>query len=167
MTKEKALYQAKLILENLPTEEYDLIPKDIVNYIEENMEYDDNIIINPNESLENQNIDNKTYDILEDILKKIDLTQIEDIKVEEQDDYDSIKNENIKLKDLTESLKKENAKILQIKDLVNNYKNELNKKNIEIEKLKAQNQDMYNCIKNTPWIVRKVFFKGYERKLLN
>lgn len=43
LTKAKALYQVKLILDYLPEEEYRQIPQEMIDYIEENLEYDENI----------------------------------------------------------------------------------------------------------------------------
>ena len=75
LTNEKALYQVKLILDCLPKEEYETIPKDIVNYIENNWKYDESVTIDPNLPLESQNIDKKTYDFLETILKRMDMNK--------------------------------------------------------------------------------------------
>ena len=72
LTNEKALYQVKLILDCLPKEEYDTIPKELVNYVENNWKYDPSISINPSVPLEEQNNDAKTYDFLEQILKQMD-----------------------------------------------------------------------------------------------
>lgn len=41
LSKAKALYQVKLILDYLPEEEYKLIPKETIEYIENNFEYDE------------------------------------------------------------------------------------------------------------------------------
>lgn len=171
MTKEKALYQAKLIIDELSEEEYNLIPKDFIDYINENMEYDENIKINPDLPIEEQDIDDKTYDILEEMLNKIDKNAIKDIEEkggiqEGSAEFDSLKNENLQLKELTERLKKENSKIVQIKDLVQDYKDELSKKTKEIEDLKAQNEDLLNSIKKAPKLIRKLYFKEFESKLL-
>ena len=62
----------KYFLDYLPEEEYKLIPQDTIDYIEQNMEYDENIKISEDIPLEKQRIDDKTYEILEDIMKKID-----------------------------------------------------------------------------------------------
>ena len=45
MTKDKALYQVKLILDNLNEEEYDLIPKEDIEYINENMQISEDVMI--------------------------------------------------------------------------------------------------------------------------
>ena len=68
--KAKALYQVKLILDYLPEEEYKLIPKETIDYIEDNFEYDQNIVIDPNIPLEQQKIDDKAYEMLDDETKK-------------------------------------------------------------------------------------------------
>ena len=171
MTKEQAYYQAKLIIDNLSEEEYSLIPKDFLNKINENMEYDENIKIDPELPLEEQDIDDKTYNILEEMLSKIDKGAIKDIEgqdgiVEGTDEFDNLKNENLQLIELTERLKKENSKIVQIKDLVQDYKDELSKKTKEVEELKAQNEDLLNSIKKVPKIIRKLYFREFESKLL-
>ena len=171
MTKEKALYQAKLIIEGLSEEEYNLIPKDFIDYINENMEYDENIKVNPEIPLEEQNIDDKTYDILEEMLNRIDKNAIKDIEqkdgiAEGSDEFNNLKNENLQLKELTEKLKRENSKIVQIKDLVQDYKDELSKKIKEIEELKAQNEELLNSIKKAPKLIRKLYFKEFDNKRL-
>lgn len=171
MTKGQAFYQAKLIIDELSEEEYNLIPKDFIEEINNNMEYDENIKINPDLPIEEQDIDDKTYDILEEMLSKIDKNAIQDIEAKDgiqegSAEFDSLKNENLQLKELTERLKKENSKIVQIKDLVQDYKDELSKKTKEIEELKAQNEDLLNSIKKAPKLIRKLYFKEFENKLL-
>ena len=69
MTKEESLYQVKLILDNIPDYEYEKIPKDILIYIDKNMEYNESVTINTSIPLENQDIDEKTYVFLNKIIK--------------------------------------------------------------------------------------------------
>lgn len=171
MTKGQAYYQAKLIIDGLSEEEYNLIPKDFIDEVNENMEYDENVTINPELPLEEQDIDDKTYDILERMLNKIDKDAIKNIEnnegiVEGSDEFDSLKKENLQLKELIERLKRENSKIVQIKDLVQEYKEELGKKAKEMEELKAQNEELLNSIKKAPKLIRKLYFKEFESKLL-
>ena len=64
VSKSKALYQVKLILDYLPEDEYKLIPEETIDYIEENFEYDENFTINPKILLEKQKIDNFDLEIL-------------------------------------------------------------------------------------------------------
>lgn len=171
MTKEKAYYQAKLIIDGLSEDEYNLIPKDFIDKISENMEYDENITVNPELPLEEQDIDDKTYDILEEMLNRIDKNVIKDIEnqeeiAEDSAEMDSLKSENLQLKEVIERLKKENGKIVQIKELVQEYKDELNKKAKEMEDLKIQNEELLNSIKKVPKLIRKLYFKEFESKLL-
>lgn len=42
LSQAKVLYQVKLILDYLPEEEYKLIPQEMIDYIEDNFEYDEN-----------------------------------------------------------------------------------------------------------------------------
>jgi len=176
LTEGKALYQVKLIIDYLPKEEYDLIPQEIISYIEENFEYDENIKVNPNIPLENQDIADKTYDILkkivkgtEDNKKKIEEQEIQKkIEIEEKakETYDA-KMENIRLNNIIKALQEENKKIPKAKELLENYKDALEKKDIEIEQLKRNNQQLYMCIQKLPKFIRKFFIKGEEVKYLN
>lgn len=179
LSKAKALYQVKLILDYLPEEEYNLIPKETIEYIENNFEYDENFSINPNIPLEKQKIDDKAYEILDKIVKATEVTKnenklhdkakmnayIQEVKESNQNYNDRI--ENIRLKNLVEMLKKENSKILKAKDLISDYKDALKQKEDEIEKLKKNNQDLYNCIQGLPKIIKKLFIKDLNIKLLN
>ena len=70
LSKSKALYQVKLILDYLPEEEYKLIPQETIDYIEDNFEYDENITINPDIPLERQKIDDKAYELLDKIINQ-------------------------------------------------------------------------------------------------
>ena len=54
LSKSQYLYQAKLIIDCFPKEDYDSIPKETLKYIEDNMKVDSNIVINPEISLEEQ-----------------------------------------------------------------------------------------------------------------
>ena len=145
LSKAKALYQVKLILDYLPEEEYKLIPKETIEYIENNFEYDENFSINPNIPLEKQKIDDKAYEILDKIVKATEVTKnenklhdkakmnayIQEVKESNQNYNDRI--ENIRLKNLVEMLKKENSKILKAKDLISDYKDALKQKEDEIK----------------------------------
>lgn len=179
LTKAKALYQVKLILDYLPEEEYKLIPQETIDYIEENFEYDENITIDPNIPLEKQKIDDKAYDLLDKIVKsakdaktkiyeeneyEID-TYVEEVK-KSNNNYNA-KIENIRLNNLVEILKEENSKIPKAKDLLMEYKEALKQKDNEIERLKKSNQDLYNCIEKLPRVIKKLFIKDLDIKLLN
>lgn len=196
LTKAKALYQVKLILDYLPKEEYELIPKETIEYIEDNFEYDEKITINPRIPLEKQKIDSKAYDMLEKIIKQTEknkvvnekqineyveevkesnrkfnekiLKNIESNKKEINEYISKTKRENeilntqienIKLKNIIETLEKENSKIPKAKELVEEYKEILKQKEIEIEKLKENNKFLYECNQKIPKFIRKIFIK--------
>lgn len=175
LTKAKMLYQVKLILDYLPEEEYNLIPEETINYIEDNFEYDENIKIDPNIPLENQNIDDESYKYLEKIIAEAEKNQ-KVSKNKELEDYikdvkESNKNfetnvENIRLKELVELLKKENEKIPKIKNLVEEYKNALEEKSKKIEELEKNNKYLRELINKIPKFIRKFFIKE-DIKLLN
>lgn len=163
LTNKKMLYQVKLILDCLPDNEYALIPKDTINYIENNYEYDENIKINPDIPLEEQNIDEQTYRMLEKIIKRVeskgnDINQyIAEVK-EQNKEFDA-RVENVKLKNIIEVLKKENEKIPKAKELLQDYKDALKQKDNEIEKLKMKNKELYEYIEKIPKFIRKIFIK--------
>lgn len=179
LSKAKALYQVKLILDYLPEEEYKLIPKETIEYIEDNFEYDENFSIDPNIPLEKQKIDDKAFEMLDKIVKSAEMTKKENksIKNDEMDSYlkdirESNQNynariENIRLKNLVEILKKENSKIQKAKDLLSDYKDALKQKEDEIARLKKNNQDLYEYIQKIPKFLRKIFIKNEDIKLLN
>ena len=56
-------------------------------------------------------------------------------------------------------LKKENEKIPKAKELLQDYKDALKQKDSEIEKLKANNQELYEYIEKVPKFIRKIFIK--------
>lgn len=179
LSKAKALYQVKLILDYLPEGEYKLIPKETIEYIENNFEYDENFSIDPKIPLEKQKIDEKAYEMLDKIVKATEATKrenklqdsakmnayIQEVKKSNQN-YNA-RIENVRLKNLVEMLKKENSKIPKAKDLLTDYKDVLKQKEDEIEKLKKNNQDLYNCIQGLPKIIKKLFIKNFNIKLLN
>ena len=178
ISKAKALYQVKVILSYLPEGEFKLIPKETIDYIEDNFEYDEKFSIDPNIPLEKQKIDDKAYEILEKIVKSAETTKKENkaINNSKVNTYlqivrESNKNynariENIRLKNLLEMLKKENSKIPKARDLLSEYKEALQQKDYEIEKLKKNNQDLYECIQGLPKIIKKLFIKNDDIKLL-
>ncbi len=181
LTKEKALYQVKLILDYLPEEEYNLVPQKYIDYIEDNFEYDENISIDSELPLENQDIDEQTYEILDEIMKNIESTKVNRSleknniqpevaeyvkKIKESNKNYEIKIENIRLNNLIEILKKENSKIPRAKELLEEYKEILKQKEREIIKLKESNQYLCENIQKIPKIVRRFFIKDIEIKLL-
>ena len=77
-----------------------------------------------------------------------------------------LKEENIRLQSIIETLKIENQKVGKAKELVLDYKDLVNKKEKEIEKLKEEvtklqtdNAELYEQIQKFPKLIRKIFIK--------
>ena len=165
MTKEESLYQVKLILDCLSDEEYFKIPMDVITYIEQNMKYSGEISINPDIPLEKQNIDEKTYDFLEKIIKEINIHETNNsIKKDENSFKDLEKNELI---EILNKYIEENKKIHRAKELIKEYTLAIEEKNKQIENLKSVNQELYTSIKKCPKLIRRLFFKNFSDYLLN
>ena len=193
MTKEKAYYQAFLILEHLPKEEYDLIPKDMIAEIEDKMEYDENISIDTSISLEKQKIDEKTYEILDKVIKTVEKTNKQSLnsivlnnkqpdnskevkkyieRCNTENELYNAKIEMIRLNEIVEKLKNENGKVGEAKELIIGYRNvigtkdeEISKLNAQLEKLKENNQELFDTLNKIPKFLRKMFVKD-DVKLL-
>ena len=165
MTKEESLYQVKLIIDYLTDEEYEKIPKETIAYIEENMQYNENITINPLLPLESQDIDEQTYSFLEKLIPEIEKTP-QPVNTNAKED-DLLSNMDInELKKLLNKYKEENSKLPKAKELIENYKKELDAKNLEIEELKKTNQILYDNIQKCPKIFRKILFRDFNNKLI-
>ena len=120
MTKGKTIYQVKLILEHLPEEEYKLIPKHVIEYINENAEYDESIKIDPSIPLEKQEIFETSYKMLDTIIKEVEAKPKKDnnkIKVEESK---NMQNENL-IQDYVRKLKEKDSEIEELKKKINSY----------------------------------------------
>ena len=177
LSKAKAMYQVKLILDYLPDEEYKLIPQETIDYIEDNFEYDENFTINPSIPLENQKIDDKACELLDKIVKSVGSAKllVKTKKTSESDEYvqkvketnTDIERENIRLNNLVKKKKKENSKIPKAKDLLEEYKIALKQRDEEIENLKAKNKQLYDNLQKIPKFLRKIFIKETKVKLLN
>ncbi len=141
ITMEEAFYQAKLILDCLPSDEYQLIPKNDIDFLKKNMKVDNSIVIDPFCSLEEQNIDDKTYDVLNMIVSKVDMNKIGNV---------SFENTQV---DLNENSYKNKEK--QVIELT-----------VENEKLKEDNQKLYETISRLPKIVQKIFIKEDIHKMI-
>lgn len=171
--KSKSLYQVKLLLENLPQSEYNLIPQEDIDYIKSNCEYDEKFKIDSNISIKNQKLDTEAQEILEKIMKKVEekkrknqeITQyIKNVK--EANKHFNTTMENIILKKHMELFKKENSKIPEVKKLLEEYQQLVNQKNEEIADLKEKNKYLYSLILKFPKILRKIFIKDSNTKLL-
>lgn len=158
MTKDKALYQVKLILDNLNEEEYDLIPKEDIEYINENMQISEDVLIDTSKPLEEQEIDEIACEYLEKIINKIERNQ------QISNEYKGFSRLNLIMEII--KYKKQAGKIEEIKKLLEDYKNLVNKKNEEIEHVKDNNRLLYNSIQKCPKLIRRIYFKDFESKFL-
>ena len=159
MTKNKALYEVYLIINELPEEEYNLIPQEQIDYIKENMEVIEDYDFDPTEDLGKQNVSVEAYEYLEKILKNIEVAT-EDSQDEE------VQDEVGYLRDLVERLKKENEVIPASQKLIKKYEEVVAVKQKEIDDLKIQNETLKSQIDKLPKLVKKLFIKD-EVKLLN
>lgn len=164
LTNEQALYQTKLILDCLPKSEYNLIPKETIKHIKENMKIDKNITIDKNKELEKQNLDDKTIIFLNEILTQVDF--VKELIENKKDEKEELKTENIRLHELNEMLKKENTKIPQAKSLILEYKNLISLKEKELLEVKELNYDLNENINKIPKFIKKIFIKKGDIKYL-
>ena len=193
MTKEKAYYQAFLILEHLPKEEYSLIPQNLIDEIENHMEYDENITIDTSTSLESQKIDEKTYQILDKVIKSVERNQKQatynrtasDVKLRKdgeikdyirkcstENELYEAKIEMARLNKMIQDLMSENGKIDGAKELIAGYRDVANSKDeqiqkltVELETLRKNNEELCSMLNKVPRFVRKIFIKD-DFKLL-
>lgn len=176
VTNAKELYHVKVILNYLPTEEYELIPQETIDYIEENLEYDESFSIDPEVPLDKQNIDEFTFKLLDKIIKKAENNQKKAKQKEVAEYINNIKESNgnynakiqvVQLKNTIDMLKNENSKIPKAKELLVDYKNVVKQKEEEIRRLKEYNQYLYDTLQKVPRFLRKIILNENEIKMLN
>ena len=127
LSKPQYLYQTKLIIDCFPKEDYESIPKETLKYIEDNMQVDSNIVINPDISLEEQDIDPQTWQLLQKIADDVSDREFYEEYKKDVDEYINIINEqndgfkaridNINLSKDCLKLQKENLKLPKAKEL--------------------------------------------------
>lgn len=176
LTKPQYLYQAKLIIDCLPEDEYNSIPKETLKYIEENMQVDESIKIDPEVELSEQNVDTQTLMFLNDIIQNIKLHKMakqyeNDVKsyikeVEERNAGFEARVDNINLNEKVERLEKQNEKLPKAKELIEDYKKVVSKKEEEIVKLKEECNMLTTMLNRIPKFIRKIFLRNSKTKLL-
>lgn len=87
-------------------------------------------------------------------------------KVKKENEYFDVKMQNYRMSREIETYKAESQKILQAKELLNEYNDALKKKDLEIETLKKNNEDIYTSFQKIPRFIRKFFVRETEVKLL-
>ena len=137
------------------------------------MEYDEKIVIHPDIPLEDQNIDDKAYDMLEKIMKQVEENKKKSIKQQTEEYVKNIRGsnkefdmkiENIELKKIIKKLEEENSKLPKAKKLVEEYQKVLKQKYNQIKELKEKNSYLYEYIDNIPKLIRKIFIKEEIKK---
>ena len=138
MTKPKAYYQAYLVLDCLSKEEYALIPKDLLNEIKSKMEVDESITVDSTIPLEKQKIDEKTYDILDRVIRAIEKAYGSDA-IDNPDKYATqVVDPPVKdsKKPTSSSAKKQESKVEEI--VVDDEKERISIKELKEENLKLK-----------------------------
>lgn len=159
MTKEKVLYQVKLILDNLEEDDYKKISQSEIDYINNNMEISDDIVIDYSIPLSEQDIDEKTYEYLDKLIRKSE---------REYSQYEKLNQiyEKYERRDLINLIEKNKEEMTKIRNDFNKYKKILDEKDKFINELKENNNVLINNINKCPKFIRKIFFKELENKLL-
>jgi len=158
MTKEKALYQVKLVLDNLEEEDYNKLRKEDLEYIYKNMEYDENIKINPNVPFEQLNLDEKAYKLLEVIISNAEINS-SNVNKEKM-------STNLEYNELLEKFNLEVNKNKEMEKMILDYNKLLESKDKELKNIRENNKNLYYSIQKCPFLIRKIFFKDFESKLL-
>ncbi|MEG0873441.1 MAG: hypothetical protein RSD14_05815 [Clostridia bacterium] len=181
MINKKSLYEVKLILDYLSKEELAQIPKEVIDFIEDNFEYDENVVIDPKKNLTKQNLNKETFKMLDKIIKEIEnnclktSNNIEEYNintnnnkekkeyiaaVKKDNKYRQTDLDNFKLKAKVDELIQEKNKLYKAKDLLEQYNEKLKSCQQEISNLKEINNNYQEYIDNIPRIVKKIFIKN-------
>lgn len=159
MTKEKAMYQTWLILEGLSKAERDSIPQDLLDTIKNTMEPDENIKIDFSIPLEKQNLDSKTWDMLDKVVKG-SKTNKKTVPTNPRDELEKIKLANIALTNELQQFKDDS------KALVEKYKEAYENATKENSNLKNNCEALIESINSIPGFIRKMFLKSEKVKML-
>ncbi len=177
LSKPQYLYQAKLIIDCFPEEDYNSIPKKTLKYIEDNMQEDPNIKINPEIPLEEQDVDPQTWDFLKQIADEVSDNQFYEEYKYEIDDYiksiyeqnkgNEARIENINLNKDINNLENENKKLPQAKELIYGYQKLITQKDAEIKQLKQECDSLTDSLNKIPKFIKRLFLKNRKVKALN
>lgn len=176
LSKPQYLYQAKLIIDCFPKEDYDSIPKETLKYIEDNMQIDSNIVINPELSLEEQDIDPQTWQFLQNIADNVSDNEFYEEYKREIDEYINNANEhnegfkaridNINLNKDISKLQKENQKIPKAKELIYGYQQVISNKDEKIKQLEQECNSLKEMLNRIPKFIKMLFLRNKKVKLL-
>ena len=176
LSKPQYLYQAKLIIDCFPKKDYDSIPKETLKYIENNMKVDSNIVINPEISLEEQDIDPQTWEFLQKIADDVsdrefyeeykkDIAQYLNLANEQNEGYKA-RVDNINLNKDVSKLQKENQKLPKAKELIYGYQQVIANKDEKIKELEQECNSLKEMLNRIPKFIRMLFLRNKKVKLL-
>lgn len=176
LSKPQYLYQAKLIIDCFPKKDYDSIPKETLKYIEDNMKVDSNIVINPEISLEEQDIDPQTWEFLQKIADDVsdrefyeeykkDIAQYLNLANEQNEGYKA-RVDNINLNKDVSKLQKENQKLPKAKELIYGYQQVIANKDEKIKELEQECNSLKEMLNRIPKFIRMLFLRNKKVKLL-
>ena len=166
LSKPQYLYQAKLIIDCFPKKDYDSIPKETLKYIEDNMKVDSNIVINPEISLEEQDIDPQTWEFLQKIADDVSDREFYLKLANEQNEGYKARVDNINLNKDVSKLQKENQKLPKAKELIYGYQKVISNKDEEIKKLEQECNSLKEMLNRIPKFIRMLFLRNKKVKLL-
>ena len=140
------------------------------------MKEDPNIVINPNVSLEEQDIDPQTLKLLKNIINIVDennfyeeyrkeLSKYIENVIEQNRGFEA-RIDNINLNKNISKLEVENEKIPQAKELVYGYKKVIENKDKEIEELKNECNSLKEMLNKIPKFIKTLFLGNKKVKLL-
>lgn len=176
LSKPQYLYQAKLIIDCFPKKDYDSIPKETLKYIEDNMKVDSNIVINPEISLEEQDINPQTWEFLQKIADDVsdrefyeeykkDIAQYLNLANEQNEGYKA-RVDNINLNKDVSKLQKENQKLPKAKELIYGYQQVIANKDEKIKELEQECNSLKEMLNRIPKFIRMLFLRNKKVKLL-
>lgn len=184
------MYQTWLIIEGLPDEEKSLISVELLDEIQNTMEQDDSIKIDFSIPLEKQELDTKTWSMLNKIMKSVNKNGYKKSrKISEKylnNSNASKETSDYKInEDYIEKIKIENTQLLQelsktkenVRVLITGYKKayeDSKRENVrlrkecenEIKELKQSCNDVIQMFDMIPRIVRRIFVKDEKIKML-
>lgn len=176
LSKPQYLYQVKLIIDCFPEEDYNSIPKETLNYIENNMQVDSSIVINPEISLEEQNIDPQTWQFLQKIAEDVDNNKFyNEFKKEINEYIENISEQNagiearidnINLNKDVEKLHQQTQKLPKAKELIIDYQKVIANKEKEIKSLQDECNSLKEMINRLPKFIKMLFLRNKKVKLL-
>lgn len=173
LSNEKAMYQAYLIIENLPENEKKLISSEEIEKLKNNMDIDESIKINPEIDLKKQNIDEKTFKILNCIFKKSENT-LENIIKNNNDNKTFIQIKSLKellmenyiLIERLDSFKVKNQNLKEYKDTLISFKKLFEGLKKEKESLLEKQQKIIKAYEEIPNSIKRIFLNDSKIKRL-